>query len=109
MELVVFFLVLIVTGAVLYSILCFLFFGLTERPVLMAFRLSPKLAIGSIVGVIILGFGAILLPTIWINAAIEPLPSYSKWRDIIIALIISTLTTVVMYFAAMWLAWEVIG
>ena len=108
MELVVFFLALLVTGVVVYSVQCFIFFGLTERPVLLAFTLSAKLAVGSLVGAVLFGFGAILLPTIWINAAIEQLPNYSKVRDIAVSFLISTLSSVIMYGALFALAWEIL-
>ena len=109
MELVLFFFLLILVGIVVFSVQCFFFFGLSGRPVLLAFTLSWKLTLGAIVGVWFLGFGAILLPTIWINAAIEPLPNYSKVRDIAIALIISTISAVIMYVSFFVLAWDVLG
>ena len=109
MELVFLFLALLLVGAVCYAILCFLFFGLTDRPVLLAFKLCFKLSFGSIVGVAIFGFGALLLPTIWINAAIEPLPNYSKMRDIAIGFIITTICCVIMYVFFFAMAWGTLG
>ena len=109
MELVLLFALLILSGSVIFAIQCFLFFGLTERPVLLAVTLSWKLAIGAIVGLLAFGFGAILIPAIWINSAIAPLPNYSKVRDIILALVISAISAVLMYIIGFSLAWETLG
>lgn len=109
MELVLLFVLLILSGSVIFAIQCFLFFGLTERPVLLAITLSWKLAIGAIVGLFLFGFGAILLPAIWINGAIAPLPNYSKVRDIVIALVISAISAVLMYIIGFSLAWGTLG
>lgn len=109
MELVLLFALLILAGSTIFAIQCFLFFGLTERPVLLAVTLSWKLAIGAIVGLFVFGFGAILIPAIWINGAIAPLPNYSKVRDIVLALVISTISAVLMYIIGFSLAWETLG
>lgn len=109
MELVIFFAVLSLVGILLYFLLCFFFFAFTARPVFLALNLSWKMSVGSIIGLPLLGFGAVLLPAIWFNAAVEHLPNYSKWRDISAAFLISIASCVVMYFTAFWLAWEVFG
>ena len=109
MELVLFFAILLAVGTVCYALLCFLYLVYTSRPVLLAFKLSWKMSLGSIIGLPLLGFGAVLLPAIWFNAAVEPLPNYSKWRDIFAAFMISVPTCVLMYFAAFALAWDVFG
>jgi hypothetical protein len=54
-----------------------------------------------------LGFGAVLLPALVFNGAIEPLPNYSKWRDIIAAFAIAALVSLIMLIAAYSIAWEV--
>ena len=109
MELVLFFVLLLGIGAVCYLLFCFFYFVYTDRPVSLALKLSWKMSLGSIVGLPLLGFGAILLPAIWFNAVIEPLPNYSRWRDITAAFLISTVTCVIMYFTLFALAWEVFG
>lgn len=108
MELVVYFFAVMAVGTVLFLVLCSFYFLFTDRPVGLALKLSYKLAFGALAGLLLLGFGAILLPAIWFNAAIEPLPNYSKWRDIIAAFIISTIGAVVTYFAVFWLAWGIL-
>lgn len=109
MELILFFLLLILISSVVFALQCFIFFGFTGRPLLLAFTLSWKLAMGAIVGVLALGFGGILLPAIWINSAIDSLPNYSKLRDIAFAFVIATIGAVITYVVGFALAWEVIG
>jgi type IV secretory pathway VirB6-like protein len=58
---------------------------------------------------LLFGFGAILLPAIWINGAIAPLPKYSKVRDIVFALVISAISAVLMYIIGFSLAWGILG
>lgn len=107
MELVLFFVAMTLLGSVLYLILCFAYFGLTGRPVLLSITLCRKMAVGSIVGLPLLGFGAVLLPAILFNAAVEPLPNYSRWRDIIAAFAIAIMVSLIMLVAAYSIAWEV--
>lgn len=107
MELILFFLVMTLLGSVLYFVICFIFFAITARPALLALNLCWKMAIGSIVGLPLLGFGAVLLPALLFNGAIEPLPNYSKWRDIATAFLISTFVSVVMALAAYSIAWGI--
>lgn len=95
MELVAYFAAVMAVGTVLFLFLCAIYFGLTGRPVFLALKLCWKLAFGALAGLLLLGFGAILVPAIWLNGAIEPLPNYSKWRDIVAAFIISTIGAVV--------------
>lgn len=109
MELIFYFAAVMAVGSALFLLLCFIFFGLTGRPVFLAVKLCWKLAFGSVAGLLLLGFGAILVPAIWINGAIEPLPNYSKWRDIIAAFIIATIGAVVTYLAVFTLAFEILG
>lgn len=107
MELILFFLAMILFGSVLYFVACFVFFAVTARPLLLAARICWKMSIASIVGLPMLGFGAVLLPALVFNGAIEPLPNYSKWRDIIAAFAIATLVSMIMFIAAYSIAWEV--
>lgn len=107
MEPILFFLAVIAVGMVYYSFCCLLFFGCTSRPVLLAFTQSWKLSIASIVGVILIGFGAVLLPTLYLNASLEKLPGYSKVRDISLSVLISTLCSVAMFFSSYGLAFSI--
>ncbi|NKB33439.1 MAG: hypothetical protein GKR91_10110 [Pseudomonadales bacterium] len=107
MELIVFFLALIILGMVYYSFCCLLFFGFTSRPVLLAFSQSWKLSIASIIGVLFVGFGAIVLPTLYLNASLENLPGYKKGRDITVGVLISTACSVAMFFSSYGLAFSV--
>ncbi|MCG8415371.1 MAG: hypothetical protein MI746_14230 [Pseudomonadales bacterium] len=108
MELVVYFFAVMAVGTVLFLLLCVTYFALTARPAALALKLSYKLAFGALAGLLLLGFGAILLPAIWINAAIEPLPNYSRWRDIAAAFVISTIGAVATYLAVFWFAWGIL-
>ncbi len=103
-----YFFAVMAVGTVLFLLLCAAYFGFTARPVAVALKLSYKLAFGALAGLLLLGFGAILVPAIWFNAAIEPLPNYSKWRDIAAAFVISTIGAVATYFAVFWLAWGIL-
>ena len=96
-------------GIVLYTVLCTVYFVFTARPAALGLQISWKLALGTIIGAPIMGFGAILIPAIYFNAAVEPLPNYSKWRDILVAIVIAAIGTVVMFFTVLTLAWEVLG
>ena len=107
MELILFFLAMILFGSVLYFLCCFIFFIATGRPPFLAIRLCWKMSIGSIIGLPLLGFGAVLLPALLLNGAIEPLPNYSKWRDIAAAFFISTVASTLMFLAAYSIAWEI--
>lgn len=107
MELIIFFLAMILFGSVLYLVMCFIFFAITARPLLLAFKVCWKMSIGSIIGLPLLGFGAVLLPALVFNGALEPLPNYSKWRDIIAAFAFSIIASVTMLLAAYSIAWEV--
>ncbi|MDA0688413.1 MAG: hypothetical protein O2948_07190 [Proteobacteria bacterium] len=107
MELIVFFLAMILFGSALYLVMCFFFFAMTARPLLRSFKVCWKMSIGSIVGLPLLGFGAVLLPALVFNGALEPLPNYSKWRDIIAAFVIATIASLIMLLAAYSIAWEV--
>ena len=109
MELVLFFVLLIAIITISYVILCSVYFGFTARPISLAFKLSWKLALGTIVGAPLFGFGSLLIPAIWFNAAVEPLANYSKWRDIAVAIIFAAMCTAEMYFVVLALAWDVIG
>lgn len=109
MELVLFFVPLLGIGALCCLVFCFFYFVYTDRPVSLALKLSWKMSLGSTIGLLLLGIGAILLPAIWFNAVVEPLPNYSRWRDIIAAFLIATVTCVIMYFTLFALAWEVFG
>ena len=107
MELVLFFLIMLVLGSLLYLLLCLVYFASTGRPVLLAFKLCWKMSIGSIIGFPLLGFGAVLLPAILFSAAIEPLPNYSKLRDIAVAFLMAAIVGIALFFLALTLAWEV--
>ena len=107
MELILFFLAMILFGSALYSILCFIFFAMTARPLLLAFKLGWKMSLGSIVGLPLMGFGAVLIPALLFNGAIEPLSNYSRWRDRAAAFLISTVVSVIMLLAAYSFAWGI--
>ena len=109
MELVLYFAAVMAVGTFLFLVLCAVYFGMTGHPILLAVKLSWKLAFGSVAGLLLLGFGAILVPAIWINGALDGLPSYSKWRDIIAAFIISTIGAVVTYVVVFTFAFEILG
>ena len=109
MELVLFFLILLGVGMLSYSFCCLLFFGFTGRPVLLAITQSWKLSLSSIIGVMLIGFGAVLLPTLYLNASLEKLPGYNKWRDIFVSVIISVICCIIMVLSVYGLAFEVFG
>jgi hypothetical protein len=57
----------------------------------------------------ILGFGAILLPTLYMNASLEKLPGYNKWRDVFISVLISVICCNIFVITVYGLAFEVFG
>ena len=76
---------------------------------LLAFTDSWKLSIASIVGVLFLGFGAVILPTLYLNASLEELPHYAKFRDIAVSVLISAACSVALFFSAWGMAFTIIG
>lgn len=107
MEPILFFLVMILLGSVAYFVLCILYFAVTARPAMLAFKLCWKMSVGTLLGFIAAGVGAVLIPAVLFNGAVEPLPNYSKWRDIGVAFLFSAIVAAIMFFSAFGIAWEI--
>ena len=107
MEPVLFFAAVILTGSVYYLVCCLVYFGFTGRPMLLAIKLCWKLAIATLVGAPLLGFGAVLLPALWLHAALDEQPNYKKWRDIIASFMITILCATALLFSSYGLAFSI--
>lgn len=94
-------------GALLYLVMAVLHLALTKRPIGVALSLSWKLALATVVGVPLLGFGSILLAALVFNGQLAKMPQYSKVRDIIAAFAIATVGSVCLYVIAFGMAWQV--
>lgn len=83
-------------------------YGLFHRPsIYFPFSLAAKMAVCAVVGGLMLMVGGVILSTLVFNAEMKKREDYERWPTIIVGAIMSLLCTVIIYFSAFALAWEI--
>ncbi len=83
---------------------------LLHRPaVYFPFSLAASMALATFVGAFVLGFGAIIAATAVFVYEFKKRDDFVMWQSLLAGTVISIITLVVMYFAFMFMAWELAG
>jgi len=84
-------------------------YGLVQRPaVYFPVSLAMKMAVCAVFGSLMFMIGGVILSTLVFNAEMGKRSDYRKWPTIISGLAISILCTVLIYFSAIGMAWEIL-
>lgn len=83
-------------------------YGLIHRPAIyFPMSLATKMALCAVFGALMFLVGGVVLATLVFNAEMAKRQDYNKWPTILSGVFISVLCTVVIYFSAFALAWQV--
>jgi hypothetical protein len=107
-ELVLYLLTVLALGSFFYLFLCSVYFAFTGRSQLAALRLCWKLALVSIVGIPLAGFGGAVLALLILHGELHKAPNYHQVRDIIVSISIAIACSVGIYFSAFALAFSML-
>jgi hypothetical protein len=109
MELV-FFLIILVIEAILIYWLLGNFYSLFRKPsVYFPFFLAVKMGFVTLLGAPLLGIGGTLLAIFVFDYEFRKRSDYKSLYVILAGSIIAMITTVILYFSFMFLAWDVFG
>ncbi|MEM8661415.1 MAG: hypothetical protein AAGF35_11070 [Pseudomonadota bacterium] len=85
-------------------------YGLVHTPSLyFPVLLATKMAACAVFGTLLFLLGGLVLSTLVFNAEMGKRQDYQKWPVIFAGLLISLLCSVVIYIAAIGLAWQILG
>ena len=108
MELVFYIVAVVASGSFFYLILCSFYFALTTRSQLAALRLCWKLALVTIIGIPLAGFGGALLAVLILHGELKKSPNYRQLRDILVSFCIGAICSVAIYFSLISLAFSIL-
>lgn len=108
MELVVFAFAVVGVGSFFYLFLCSFYFAFTSRSQFAALKLCWKLALVSIVGIPLAGFGGAVLATLILHGELHKAPNYHQVRDILASIVISVVCSIGIYFSLISLAFGIL-
>jgi len=107
-DLIVYIIALFATGSFFYLILCSLYFAFTSRSQFAALKICWKLALVSILGIPLAGFGGALIAILMLHGELNKSANYHQIRDIVASIIISIVCSVGIYFALLSLAFGIL-
>ncbi len=107
MELVAYIFAVATAGSFYYLVLCSLYFALTSRSQRTALKLCWKLALVSIVGIPLAGFGGAVLAVLILHGELHKADNYSQVRDILASIVISVACSVAIYVTLIALAFSI--
>lgn len=83
-------------------------YGLFHRPsIYFPVSLAAKMALCAVLGGLMLMVGGVVLSTLVFNAEMKKRQDYQRWPTIIAGIVMSLLCTVIIYYSAFVLAWEI--
>ncbi len=107
MELVLYIFAVFFTAAILYFFACLFYFAFTRRSAGLALTLSWKLSLATLLGMILFGFGSILLAALVLHGELAKTVNYSKLRDIVASFLIATVNSAISLYMLFFLAWGI--
>lgn len=108
MELIVYIVAVVAAGSFYYWVACSLYFAFTSRSQLAALRMCWKLALVSIVGIPLAGFGGAVLATLILHGELNKSPTYRQLRDILASICIALICSVGIYVSLISLAFAIL-
>ncbi|MEM8562165.1 MAG: hypothetical protein AAGF57_08010 [Pseudomonadota bacterium] len=108
MELIIYLLVISIVSVASFWVAGTIY-GLIHAPSLyFPVSLATKMAACAVFGVLLFLLGGVVLSTLVFNAEMEKRQDYQRWPVIFAGLLISILCSVVIYVAAIGLAWQIL-